>query len=158
MGLFDKIDRPIVYNDSIATQEEINRLKRLSNTEENSLKIKLLEQGLKGEKKVLYELKNSHIGMYILHDLYVRYDNLDAQIDFVVITHKHVYYIECKNLVGDIEIDQNGNFIRITNHNNNIKREGIYNPLTQCKRHADIFKSMSMENSDPLYKYNVNKN
>jgi len=36
MGLFDKIDRPIVYNDSIATQEEINRLKRLSNTEENS--------------------------------------------------------------------------------------------------------------------------
>ena len=74
--------------------------------------IKLLSYGVIGEKNVAYELKNSHMPILILHDLYLEHKDLTAQIDYVVIDQRFILVIECNNMVGDMEITSSGNFIR----------------------------------------------
>ncbi|MGI6427703.1 MAG: nuclease-related domain-containing protein [Natronincolaceae bacterium] len=59
-----------------------------------------------------FELTNSGIPMYILHDIHLETDGLTAQIDYIVITRKVNFIIECKNLIGNIIADRDGNFIR----------------------------------------------
>ncbi|MHB9143506.1 MAG: nuclease-related domain-containing protein, partial [Paludibacter sp.] len=81
-------------------------------TDAIELEIRLVEAGIAGEKQVRFELENSHIPMYILHDLYIEYEGLTAQIDYLIITRKHQFVIECKNLYGNIEINNAGDFIR----------------------------------------------
>lgn len=49
--------------------------------------------------------------MYILHDICIEYKDLKAQIDYLIVTRKKIFIIECKNLIGNIEIDSKGNFI-----------------------------------------------
>ena len=66
--------------------------------------IKYAEAGLLGEKQIAFELKNSGIDMYVLHDIYLEKGDLSAQIDFLLITRRHLYVIECKNLFGNIEL------------------------------------------------------
>ncbi len=44
--------------------------------------------------------------MFVIHDLCLEKDDLSAQIDFLICTRKHIYIIECKNLYGNIEIDE----------------------------------------------------
>jgi superfamily II DNA helicase RecQ len=51
-------------------------------------------------------------------------------------TLKNIYILECKNMYGNISIDENGNFYRHFNK----KIESIYNPITQLNRHMDIIK------------------
>lgn len=84
--------------------------------------IKLLSCGMAGEKNVAYELKNSHMPILILHDLYLKYNDLTAQIDFVAINPRFFLVIECKNMVGDIQITNSGEFIRLMVKH--IKRKG----------------------------------
>lgn len=76
--------------------------------------------------------------MYVLHDIRLVYENRVAQIDFIVITRKVTYVIECKNLIGDIEIDENGNFIRNYEMYGKRIREGLYSPITQNERHLQM--------------------
>jgi hypothetical protein len=78
--------------------------------------------------------------MYILHDIYIEHENLSAQIDFIVIARHCNYFIECKNLYGNITVDKNGNFSRKVNYDKYYKEVGIYNPLTQNQRHLDLVK------------------
>ena len=103
--------------------------------------IKKFEYGLKGENKILYELKNSHIPMYILHDLNIVYKDYKAQIDYIVITSKNCYVFECKNYYGNIIIDEDDNFYR--EHDKVIT--SIYSPITQLNRHLDIIKEYSYD-------------
>ena len=42
----------------------------------------------------------------------VKYEDLTAQIDYVIITPVYTYYVECKNLVGNITVTDKGDFIR----------------------------------------------
>lgn len=137
---------PVLYfnNDTLEKQIEILKAKE-NQSEEIAKQIKLLEYGINGEKKVLYELLNSHIGMYILHDIHLQCKELTAQIDFLIMTKKSVFVIECKNLYGNITIDRNGNFIRETEFNGKKSKTGIYNPLTQCERHIELLKAMTYE-------------
>ena len=74
--------------------------------------LKLLQEGETGEKNILFELKNSGIDMYILHDIRLEDGDRSAQIDFLVVTRKLIFVIESKHLIGDIEIDENNGFIR----------------------------------------------
>lgn len=109
-------------------------------TEDTSDKqIKLLEDktaiaGVYGEKRVRFELQNSHIPMYVIQDVVLEYEDLKAQIDFLVVCSKGVYVLECKNLIGNIEVTEDGSFIRDVNGN----REGFYSPVTQNQRHIDL--------------------
>lgn len=106
--------------------------------------IKLLSYGMLGEKNVAYELKHSHMSILILHDLYLEYNGLTAQIDFVVISPKFLLVIECKNMVGDIEITSNSDFIRYFKSSNGkvYKKEGIYSPIVQNERHVEIIRDI----------------
>ena len=106
--------------------------------------INLLEYGLVGEERILFELRNSHIPMYVLHDVYIEHEGLTAQIDFIVITPKINFIIECKNLFGNIEINEKGDFIRTIYYGKAYKKEGIYSPITQNKRHLDLIRQIKI--------------
>ena len=50
--------------------------------------------------------------------------------------------IECKNLIGNIEIDSSGAFTRIFNYGKMYRKEGIYSPITQNQRHMEVIKAI----------------
>lgn len=103
--------------------------------------IAITKAGLIGEENILFELKNSNMDMVVLRDIYLETKGgLGAQIDFVVITSKLVFIIECKNLFGNIEIDSKGNFIRTMEYGGKKHKEGIYSPITQNERHLNVIK------------------
>lgn len=93
-----------------------------------------------GEKNIYYELKNSHMPILILHDLYLEHNGLKAQVDYVVIDQRFILVIECKNMVGDIEITSSGDFIRYFKGTSGkvYKKEGMYSPIVQNERHTEL--------------------
>lgn len=116
--------------------------------------IKKLKYGSIGENNIYYELKNSFIPMVCLHDLRIDYKGFVAQIDFVVITTKHIYVIECKNLIGDITVNKNGEFVR--NKKNTygkvISKEGMYSPIVQNERHINVITELLKDKLEYKYK------
>ena len=112
----------------------------------NSIKhnINRLYYGLIGERNVAYELKNSHMPILILHNLYLEFNNLTAQIDFVVIGENFILVVECKNLIGEIDINNKGEFTRIfkTSTGKVYKKEGMYSPIVQNERHLELIKDI----------------
>lgn len=89
--------------------------------------------------------------MYVLQDIYIETeDGRGAQIDFIVITEKITFFIECKNLVGNIDIDSKGNFVRTVTYGRKKYKEGIYSPITQNERHMEIVKESKLENRNLL--------
>lgn len=106
--------------------------------------IKLLRAGISGENNVAYELKSSFMPIYIFHDLFLQYHDLTAQIDYLVVHKNFILVIECKKLLGDIEITSKGDFIRIfkTTDGRTVNREGIYSPIVQNERHCAILKQV----------------
>ena len=88
--------------------------------------------------------------MYILHDIYLEDGDLSAQIDYLVFTKKLCLVIECKNLVGDIEINNRGEFIRTTNFAGKKKKEGIYSPITQNQRHLELMRKIRVDNKNNI--------
>lgn len=169
--MFDVIDRivdntmyrfknQVLYKEDTTTQKELDRMKEYLKTHPNKdleNKVKLFEYGLAGEKQVLYELLHSGIGMYILHNVNFEYKGKSAQIDFVVITARCTYFIECKNFIGNITINSKGDFVRTYMKNNKKVTEGTYNPITQSKRHLEIIKEENYDNANILYKMNFEK-
>lgn len=150
MGFFDKITGPVFMKEDSEAEKQLEALKEIQSqlSEENEMlerEIKLVEAGIYGEKQIKFELENSHIPMYILHDLYLVHNGLSAQIDYLVITKKHIYVMECKNLYGNIEIDNKGNFIRSFSYGKKTVKEGIYSPITQNNRHLELIKAIRME-------------
>lgn len=133
-----------------------NKLKNVKSKEEKLYlyeEIQKYKYGIQGENKILYELKNSHIPMYILHDINLEYKDYKAQIDFIILTKKNYYIIECKNLYGNISIDNKGNFYRINNKN----KVGIYNPITQLDRHINIIRRYIEDRNNFIGKLIVKK-
>ena len=132
-------------NKNISNLQEL--LKKVSDEETaNNIKNKInrLYYGLMGEKNVAYELKNSHMPILILHNLYLEFNGLNAQIDFVVVSEKFILVIECKNLVGEIDINSKGEFTRIfkTSTGKVYKKEGMYSPIVQNERHLGLIKDI----------------
>lgn len=148
MGLFDKVKEPIFLKEDSSAEVQLLALQELSKTasgpmaEQLELEIKYVEAGIFGENAIKYELRNSHIPMFVLHDLYLEYGDLTAQIDFLIVTRKHQYIVECKNLYGDIEINSAGDFVRTFSFGRFKKKEGIYSPITQNKRHLELIKQI----------------
>jgi hypothetical protein len=141
MGFFDREIGPVFMKESSQGSEFIEKMQALSEKAEGNLKkeietqINLAHYGEQGEKTIIFELKNSGMDMYVLRDICLEYGDMTAQIDFIVITRKVILVIECKNLVGDIEIDSRGAFIRNYKFFGKKIREGIYSPITQNERH-----------------------
>ena len=164
MGLFDKIKEPVFLKESSNAENQLEKLKGLEPLLNNEGKAKLrqeikcVEYGIAGEKNIAFELKNSHIPMYILHDIYLESGDLSAQIDYLVFTKKLCFVIECKNLVGNIEINNTGDFIRTMEFGGKKKKEGIYSPITQNERHLELMKKIKADNkTNIIMKFMVGK-
>lgn len=148
MSLFTPNATPIFLKEDSTTTAQIARLKELQDKATGKVKddiareITLASYGEVGEKNIAFELKNSGMPMYIIHDLRLEFADLSAQIDYVVITRKLIFLIECKNLYGNIDIDNQGNFVRNYAWNGRTVKEGIYSPITQNQRHFEIMKQI----------------
>lgn len=154
MGLFDKFDKTIFYKKNSELEYQIEALKKVQEKYPHnnviSKKLMLCELGLKGEKEIEFELKNTNIGMYVLHDINLEFENLKAQIDYIIITSAKVYFVECKNLTGNILVNSKGEFTREWYYKGRTIKEGIYSPLTQAERHIEIFKKIWKKNNKGL--------
>ena len=151
MGFFKKLSGPVLYKDSFEMKnqlEDLNRLHEQACEETKKLifqDMRLLQYGNQGEENVVFELMNSFMPMLVLRDLQLGYEDQTAQIDFVVITRKLVFVIECKNLFGNIEVINTGDFIRTLEFGGKKRCEGIYSPITQNRRHLEIIKAIRKE-------------
>lgn len=158
MKIFNKFRETIFLKNDSSLKNEIEYLKEIlkkdnSNKERLEKKLNLLEAGLLGENNIEYELKIANIGMYVLHDITFKYEDLTAQIDYVVVTAGYTYLIECKNLFGDITINSNGEFIRTRKYKNQTITEAIYSPYTQALRHKEILKKIWIKNRSNFTTY-----
>ena len=144
MELFSRFRDTVFLKEDSDLEKQLNELKKirdkLQNTDEIDKDIKLLEYGIAGEKEIAFELKNANIGMYVLHDVTFEYDGNKAQIDYLLFTRGYFYLIECKNLVGNITVDSNGQFYREYEYKGKKIKESIYSPYTQAERHKDMMK------------------
>lgn len=157
MGIFSKRVGTLFLKESSESEEFIEKLQKLSEKASDELKmeiekqIKIAKYGLQGENAIAFELKNSGLDMYVLRDIYLEVDNLSAQIDYLFVTRKHIYVIECKNLIGNIEIDNAGNFIRSYELSGKKIREGIYSPVTQNQRHLNVIKELRLKSKTNIF-------
>lgn len=109
--------------------------------------IAFVKQGLDGEKNVYFELKNSFLPLLCLHDIRLEYDGYVAQFDFIIISPRFICVLETKKLSGNITINSDGDFIRIFKDKNGreVRREGIYSPISQNERHIKILKEVLLK-------------
>lgn len=156
MGIFSKPE-VIILKESNSAKEYLELLEELLPKASEEIKSKIekeiiiIKAGIAGENNILFELKNSNMDMYVLQDIYIETeDGRGAQIDFIVITEKIIFFIECKNLVGNIDIDSKGNFVRTVTYGRKKYKEGIYSPITQNERHMEIVKESKLENRNLL--------
>lgn len=87
IGLFDKIKEPVILKEDSSARDQLKKLEKLLMTVNDSKIKTMLEKdiaavnaGIFGEDTILFELKNSHIPMFVLHDLFLQYEGLSAQI------------------------------------------------------------------------------
>lgn len=157
--LFSQLKKePIFLKKSSNNENQLEKLKKIRDSLNVQGKkiinrdMKLLEYGIAGEGTIEFELKNSHIPMYILHDIYLEDGGLSAQIDYIVVTKKLCFVIECKNLYGNIDINNTGSFVRTVEFGGKKNREGLYSPITQNKRHIDLMKKISIKEKNNKFR------
>ena len=157
MALFNKLNTPVFLKEESDTTQYISRLKELQDKATGKVKddiareINLANYGEIGEKNIAFELKNSGMPMYIIHDLHLEFEDLSAQIDYMVVTRKLIFFIECKNLFGNIDIDNQGNFVRNYSWNGKTVKEGIYSPITQNQRHLEVLKQINRDSQKNVF-------
>ena len=162
MGIIENIIYENRNNDTVFLKEDsdlqrqYDALKRLNEEYPDNVDIinelKTVKMGLDGENEIAYQLKNAHIGMYVLRDVKYKYEDLSAQIDFVVITPIYVYYIECKNLFGNITVNEKGDFIRELIIDNKTVTKGMYSPLRQVEVQREVIRKIWNEKVSGLNK------
>lgn len=163
MGLFAGCG-PVFLKEASDASVFIEKMKQLSAQATGECKkeiekqIKIADYGLAGEENIAFELKNSGMDMFILHDIYLEYEELSAQIDYLIVAKKNIYIIECKNLIGNIEIDNKGTFIRSYELYGKKIKEGIYSPITQNERHMNVIKAVRKNTKNAVLQFFFEKN
>ena len=157
MGLFDVFRDTIFLKEDSDLEKQISELKEIRENVKDKEKIdkdiRLLELGLQGEKEIAFELKNANIGMYVIHDLNIAFEDFKAQIDFVVITRGYIYFVECKNLIGNITVTDKGDFIREYTFDGKKVKKGIYSPIRQVDRQKDVFRKIWANHNGKLFSF-----
>ena len=168
MGLIDsaidafRFKDTVFYKENSDLQSKYDALKRLNgeypNNEELLSELFVVKKGLDGENEIAYQLKKAHIGMYVLRDIKVKHEDLTAQIDYVIITPVYTYYVECKNLVGNITVTDKGDFIREFTINGRKIKKGMYSPLRQVEAQREVIRKIWESNSSAIKKFFASKN
>lgn len=152
----------VFYKENSDLQNKYDALKKLNeeypNNEELQSELYIVKKGLDGENEIAYQLKKAHIGMYVLRDIKVKHEDLTAQIDYVIITPVYTYYVECKNLVGNITITDKGDFIREFTINGKKIKKGMYSPLRQVEAQREVMRKIWESNSSAIKKFFASKN
>ena len=162
MGIIDnaidafRFKDTIFYKENSDLQDKYDALNKLNNEFPNNddliQELYIVKKGLEGENEIAYQLKKSNIGMYVLRDIKVKYDDLTAQIDYVVLTPIYTYFIECKNLVGNITVNEKGDFIRELNINGKKIKKGMYSPLRQVEAQREVIRKVWSSRASKLDK------
>lgn len=168
MGLIDsaidafRFKDTVFYKENSDLQNKYDALKKLNeeypNNEELQSELYIVKKGLDGENEIAYQLKKAHIGMYVLRDIKVKHEDLTAQIDYVIITPVYTYYVECKNLVGNITVTDKGDFIREFTINGKRIKKGMYSPLRQVEAQREVMRKIWESNSSAIKKFFASKN
>ncbi|WP_404448071.1 HRDC domain-containing protein [Sutcliffiella horikoshii] len=148
-----EINQPIVHKHISENPILLENLKSLAESSNPSVDFKKVENHLKlfsighaGEKSVMFELKNSMVPMLILHDIYLEFEDYQAQMDFVIVTSKFILVLEVKKLFGDILVTDKGDFQRVIRKSNRVvNKEGMYSPINQVERHVMILERFLKE-------------
>ncbi|MBR1386100.1 MAG: NERD domain-containing protein [Bacilli bacterium] len=152
----------VFYKENSDLQNKYDALKKLNdeypNNEDLLSELFIVKKGLDGENEIAYQLKKAHIGMYVLRDVKVKYEDLTAQIDYVIITPVYTYYVECKNLVGNITVTDKGVFIREFTINGRKIKKGMYSPLRQVEAQREVIRKIWESNSSAIKKFFASKN
>lgn len=74
--------------------------------------IKIIREGIEGEKRVALEIENSNIPMIVLHDIRIPLNDTVLEFDYILITHKCIYILDTKTLAGNVTVDSKCNFLR----------------------------------------------
>jgi predicted RNA-binding Zn-ribbon protein involved in translation (DUF1610 family) len=165
MGLLEGPEVIILKESSDAKNylEKLEALKaRVDESSDLAQKIEkeiiMAKAGIAGEEQILFELKNSGMDLVVIHDLYIEDPaGNGAQIDFLVITPYVNVFIECKNLFGNIEINEKGDFIRTMWFGKKFSKEGIYSPVAQNERHLRVLKECHRNTANFLKKIFLDK-
>jgi hypothetical protein len=117
--------------DNEAKKEQINK------------ELAMMKIGLNGENVVCFELKNCDFPILCLHDIRIEYDDLTAQMDYIVITKKYICVLETKQLQGNVNINSDGDFIRVYKDKKGFEtKTGMYSPVEQNKKHVNLLRRM----------------
>ena len=88
--------------------------------------------------------------MYVVHDVTIPFEDLKAQIDYVIVSRGFTYLVECKNLIGNITVSHTGEFVREYELNGKKYKEAIYSPYTQACRHMEVLKKRWISKNNKL--------
>lgn len=167
MGIIDSLSEALRFKETIflkeesTLQEEYDALKKLNEAYPNNKMIKqklyTVKKGLEGENEIAYQLKKSNIGMYVLRDVKLKYKDLTAQIDYVIITPVYTYYVECKNLIGNIRVTDKGEFLREYNVGGKKIRKGMYSPLRQVEAQREVVRKIWEDSNSSIIKLFASK-
>ena len=145
-------------NDTL--NKNIRELVNKKKNESSALKINdidrrilLFKIGDIGENKVLDELKYSFYPMHVLKDIEINIGEFHCQIDFIIITKKSMYLIECKNTKFNVKIDASGSFFLL--HEG--KKSRTFSVLNQIERQKMILEQLdfgvAIKNINPIVVY-----
>lgn len=96
---------------------------------------KIKQAGEEGEKQVAYALKWLDKKRFkVFNNLRLSDGGESQEFDSIVVGDKAIFNIETKNYIGDLTIDEEGNWYRIVNGN----KTGTENPVFQVRRHHAV--------------------
>jgi len=150
---FKTISKPTAVKEFSAENDNLKALNELLSKLNNDKKKELvnkeiiaMKMGLKGEGTVDFELRNCTLPFLYLHDIRIEYDDLATQIDYLVITKKYICVMETKQLLGDVNINNEGEFSRVYKNKNGYENKtGMYSPIEQNKKHVNSIKKILKE-------------
>ena len=148
MALFRKKEQIgcVFLKEESSAAEELAQLSALPQTPEIEKQIKLIRYGEAGEQALSYELRSSGLDMYVIHDLFLDAGSgYTAQLDYLIVMEKAIVILECKNLIGDVTVDNRGAFTRSYMLGTRRIREGIYSPVTQNERHKRVLHDLLLQ-------------
>ena len=141
-------EKIIIFKANDTLNNNIKNLMNKQKTESSALKnnalnyqILLFKIGELGESKVLDELKYSFYPMHIIKDISINIGEFHCQIDFLIITKKSIYLIECKNNGANLKIDSNGSFYLVKEG----KKNRIFSVLNQIERQKMILEQLDFD-------------
>ena len=168
MGIIDstietfRFKETVLYKENSDLQDKYEALKKMNeeypNNEDILSELYIVKKGLDGENEIAYQLKKASIGMYVLRDVKFKYEDLTAQIDYIIITPAYTYYVECKNLVGNITVTEKGDFVREFTINGKKIKKGMYSPLRQVEAQREVIRKIWEKDTATFVKIFASKN